>query len=332
MSADAPAAAGRPVRRPGAAVALFFLAPLVAEFLLGNLPITFLPALVLLAPLYGGGALLIRETARRQGLVWPGIVILGLAYGVFEEVFTTQSLFNPNYLGLRLLDYGYLPALGMGAWWTVFVLPLHMIWSTCVPIALVEALTPAQRRTPWLGPVGLTITAVLFVLGSTVLAAMEMKKGFIASPLQFAASALVIGALIVIAFVAGRKPAAASSAAVPPPAPWLVGTAALVAGVGFFAISGARKFLPPAIVVPAILLLLASFAAVFLRWSRRPGWSDRHRLGLAAGFLLTYAGNSFLQVPSVGKVSPAIDHLGDVVFTAGALVLLWRAIARVKTE
>lgn len=40
------------------AVILFFLAPLVAEFLLGNLPITMLSSLVVLAPMYGGGALL----------------------------------------------------------------------------------------------------------------------------------------------------------------------------------------------------------------------------------------------------------------------------------
>jgi hypothetical protein len=32
------------------AIGLFFLAPLVAEFLLGNLPIKLLPALILLAP------------------------------------------------------------------------------------------------------------------------------------------------------------------------------------------------------------------------------------------------------------------------------------------
>ena len=49
------------MRRIAPAVGLFFLAPLVAEFLLGNLPIKLLSALIVLAPLYGGGALLIRE-------------------------------------------------------------------------------------------------------------------------------------------------------------------------------------------------------------------------------------------------------------------------------
>ena len=98
-----------------AARGLFLLAPLVGEFLLGNMPITWLWALIVLAPLYGGGALLVRETALRLGAGWPGIFLLGLAYGVVEEAYVDMSLFNPNFLGLRLLDYGYVPALGMGA-------------------------------------------------------------------------------------------------------------------------------------------------------------------------------------------------------------------------
>ena len=40
----------------GPAVGLIFVAPLVAEFLLGNLPLKLLPALIVLAPMYGGGA------------------------------------------------------------------------------------------------------------------------------------------------------------------------------------------------------------------------------------------------------------------------------------
>src|SRR5690554_5346782 len=80
------------------ALGLFLLAPLVGEFLLGNLPISFLGALVAVAPLYGGGALLIREVGRRGGLGWPGLLALCLAFGVVEEAFVTQSLFNQDYL------------------------------------------------------------------------------------------------------------------------------------------------------------------------------------------------------------------------------------------
>src|SRR5689334_9120580 len=117
------------IRRIGPAIGLFFLSPLVAEFLLGNLPITFLPAVLALAPLYGGGALLIRELVRRLGLGWPNILILGLAYAVLEEALTTQSLFNPDYADAHLLVDGYVPALGIAIPWTLYVLGLHVFWS-----------------------------------------------------------------------------------------------------------------------------------------------------------------------------------------------------------
>jgi hypothetical protein len=136
------------VRRRGLAVALFLIAPLVAEFLLGNLSITALPALLVLAPLYGGGALLVRESARRAHGGWPALLLLGLAYGVVEEGLATQSLFNPDYLRLQmhLLDPAHVAVLGVGAWWTVFVLTLHVVWSVGVSIALVEALARDQPR------------------------------------------------------------------------------------------------------------------------------------------------------------------------------------------
>ncbi|MEV0349008.1 hypothetical protein AB0H88_24805 [Nonomuraea sp. NPDC050680] len=77
-----------------------------------------------------------------------GLALLSLAYGVFEEGIMTMSLFNPNYAGQRLLDLGFVPALGIGVPWTLFVLALHTVWSMSVPIALTEELTVrgAPRR------------------------------------------------------------------------------------------------------------------------------------------------------------------------------------------
>ncbi|MGO8971712.1 MAG: hypothetical protein ACLQDQ_19310, partial [Myxococcaceae bacterium] len=86
-----------------------------------------------------GGALLVRETVRRTDRGWPAIFVLALAYGVLEEAFLMQSLFNPNFLGknLHLLETAYLPELGIGLWYSVFVLTLHMVWGTsCSPCSL----------------------------------------------------------------------------------------------------------------------------------------------------------------------------------------------------
>ena len=87
-----------PQRSILAAVTLFFVAPLVAEFLLGDFPATWLPLIIVLAPMYGGGAILIREFTRRTGRGWPTILLLGVAYAIIEEAFTTQTLFNPDIL------------------------------------------------------------------------------------------------------------------------------------------------------------------------------------------------------------------------------------------
>jgi len=321
-------------RRIGPAVALFFLAPLVGEFLLGNLPITWLPALLLLAPLYGGGPLLFREIARRYDLTWPGIVILGLSFGVIEEAFVTQSLFNPNYLGLRLLDYGFLPALGMSAWWTLFVLSLHTIWSTAVPIALMETLTPAQRHTPWLGPVGVGVTAVIFILGCAVLAAMEIQKGFVASVPQLVASALTVVALVVVVFAFCRRAATASGNATAPsaPSPMVVGATALATGSAFFALLMVHESMSAVLNVAGMLLVLAFGAGRNLTWSRRAGWNERHRVALTGGFLMTYGWWGFVQVPSIGNVSPTVDLIGNVVFASGAVALLVRAVVIARRE
>ena len=133
------------LRRITPVVSLWLLAPLVAEYLLGSLPVSQIAILPLMAAMYGSGALLIREAARRNGGGWMTIALLGIAYGFIEEGLVTQSLFNPNYLHLRLLDFGYVPALGTGLPWLVFVVTIHAVWSIAVPIGFAEALFPAQR-------------------------------------------------------------------------------------------------------------------------------------------------------------------------------------------
>ena len=312
------------------ALGLFFLAPLVGEFLLGNLPITWLWALISLAPLYGGGALLIRETARRFGLGWPSMVVLGLAYAVIEEAFVTQSLFNPNYVGLRLLDYGYIPSLSISAWWTVFVLSIHTIWSTAVPIALVESLTPHARRTPWLGVWGLALTVIVFVAGCALVFFFQQEGDpFIASPAQFVASGVVVVILVAIAIALGRIQGGGQTGAADPPGVQTVGVAAFVLGSVFMALVNMPEQVPAALTVAAMLGVLAAGSLLVWRWSQRAGWSDRHRLAVASGLLLVYVWYSFVQAPSAGGVSPLVDAAGNAIFGIAALLLLvlaWRRV------
>src|SRR5215467_11660577 len=127
---DAPMAR---VRRLAPVLWLLVLAPLIAEFLLGDFSVGSLPLIQVFVPLYGGGALVIREAVRRTRRGWPSIVLLAVAYALVEEGFGTQSLFNPNYAGQHLLAYGYVPALGTSPVWALFVLSIHVVWSISTP-------------------------------------------------------------------------------------------------------------------------------------------------------------------------------------------------------
>ena len=220
---------------------LFFLAPLVGEVLAGSTPLdvlgspkNFLPLFLLEALLYGGGAVLIREIARRTGRGWPTILGLGLAYGVLEEGLITQSLFNPDYLGLQLLGLGSL--FGLGWVWITDLVPLHAVWSIGVPIALTELMFRSRGVDSWLGRLGLVVMSALFALG-----AAGMWVATYASEHHFVAPRLkLLGALTVVVGIAGialrltwRSTDAGSATEARAPGPWLVGGLVLHRRVSF---------------------------------------------------------------------------------------------------
>lgn len=285
------------MKRLAPALGLFFLAPFVSEYLLGDFPLSKLGYLVILAPFYGGGALLIREVVRRSGKGWPTIFVLAFAYAVLEEAFTTQTLFNPNYLklNLHLLDPAYIPALGIGAWWTVFVLTLHTVWSISTSIALTEACVPDRATTPWLRWPGLTVDSVLFVLAAVASTRFAIKHDhFIATKLQFLVSAIVVVLAVVAAFLLPARRAASSSGSAP--SPLVPGAIALTAGSVFLIVPRAWAWGAVAIYLALDLVVVVAVTAV----SHRAGWNGRHRLALAAGAALAYGWHAFIQTPVDG--------------------------------
>ncbi len=306
------------------AIALYFLAPLVAEYLLGDFPLTYLPLLLLLAPMYGGGALLIREVTRRLGRGWPTMMVLALAYGVFEEGITTQSLFDPNYAHAHLLDRGFVPALGIAVPWTLFVLGVHTVWSISVPIALVEGLTPARRTTPWLRTRGLVVSAVLFVVGSVFTVLTSYRQEHFRAP--WLSLAVVMVVVVVLVALALRLPRDRGVSARTAPSPWWVFAVTLVAGAVFmFGFA-----LPAGFAVAAMAVACVGAAWAALAWSRRAGWDGRHRLALAGGALLTYAWHGFLMRPVIGD-GPVVTPVSHVVFALVAVVLLAFEVRRLRS-
>jgi hypothetical protein len=94
-------AGAHPNRRP--LWALILLSPVIAEMLSGSTPpIEWLNpiAALFLIWLYGSGVLVMRETAVRWKTGWPGILLLGAAYGIIEEGLAVKSFFDPGWMDL----------------------------------------------------------------------------------------------------------------------------------------------------------------------------------------------------------------------------------------
>ncbi|MBW8733967.1 MAG: hypothetical protein JF571_06630, partial [Asticcacaulis sp.] len=218
------------MRRVLPVLSLFLLSPLIGEYLLGSLPVSMIAILPLMAAMYGSGALLTREVVRRTGKGWPSIVLLAIAYGFVEEGFITQSLFNPNYLHLRLLDFGYLPAIGTALPWLVFVISIHVIWSISVPIGLTETLFNDKRAERWLGPVTIPLFVLVFLAGSALIAVFTYKQvPFMASAPQLIGTGVIVVALIIAALVWPKPRETAGKTA---PHPLVLFGAALLSGSG----------------------------------------------------------------------------------------------------
>jgi len=147
-------------------VVVLFLAPILGEWLsTATPPLNMLwpPALVLMVSLYGCGALLCREIARRSGLGLRGLCLLAAAYGVWEEALVDRFWFHP-----RPDDEG-----GLGTysevWHTNVLLAtnltvFHIAVSIVSTIVIVELLFPECRERPWVSNRGLVVVAVAFLV------------------------------------------------------------------------------------------------------------------------------------------------------------------------
>ena len=310
------AAIARPRRSVPAAITLFFVAPFVAEYLLGDVSLKLLSALIVMAPMYGGGALLIREHVRHKGRGWPTILCLGAAYALLEEGLVTQSLFNPDYLNLHLqfLQPAHVAWLGIGGWWTLLMLNLHAFWSIGVSIALVEGLWPERTREPWLGKVGHDVVDVIFLLGLVANTIFGYRQNhFWASRAQLGVAAIVCVLLVVIALA---TPAGMGKREGTVPSPWLTGIAALVLG-------SLLRLVPMQWgwgAVAAMLAVDAVFLLMVYALSRRKTWTLLHTLSLGAGGAVAYGLHAFLGRPFGGGL--VLARIGNVIFLLIALALI----------
>ncbi|MCZ7421327.1 hypothetical protein O7605_17620 [Verrucosispora sp. WMMA2121] len=318
------------LRRLVPVVALLFLAPWAAECSWGGFAGTdMLGVVVVLAPMYGGAAVLIREAARRTGGGWPMIVLLAAGFGVLQAGLVDQSLFNPDYLAdtefaeLSAADRTRVPVLGISAQEAISFVGNHVALTICAPIAIVESyLSPARRLRPWLRVPGLVVVAVLYLLGSLLVFADDSgRKEFLASPGQLVGAAAVVLALVVLAALPRwrRRPPLADIAA---PRPFRPGLLVFLVYLGVAMLSGW-------IGVVVSIVAVAALVGLLLRLSGRSGWGQGHVLASAAGALLGAAVLAYL-VPPYSPASPTQALLSDVIVSLLALAMLGGGYARLR--
>ncbi|MEU6203510.1 hypothetical protein ABZ814_07970 [Micromonospora musae] len=327
------------------AVALLLLAPWAAECSWGGFTLTDTPVVILvLAPMYGGAALLIRETARRVGAGWPTIALFAAAFGVIQAGLVDQSLFNPGFLddtefadSQAAAEATLVPGLDFSARQAFDYIGNHIALSICAPIVIVESLLRGDRRSrPWLGRPGLTVVALLYLAGSLLIFSDdEGRKDFLASPAQVGFAVTVAVALIGAGLLIRRR-TGDPAVPVPPddsrppitakgrraPRPVWPGLVVLVAYAG--------SNLAPGWAGIAVGLVLAAAAATLLvTWSRRAGWGQRQVLAAGTASMLVAAAYAY-AVPTYAPATPAAALVGDVAISIVTLALIGGAAWRLR--
>ena len=266
-----------------AVIALWFLAPLCGEMLSGSsTPIEWLNPFVfiLLGMLYGSGALLIRESVRRWGKGWPSILLLGMAYGIYEEGIVVRSFFDPTWGDLDKLAW-YGRWLGVNWVWTAGLTVFHATVSTAIPILLVELMYPDLRHKLWLSQRGMKIHGLLF--GSMAIIGMGFKMQ--APPLAY------IGCVVVMVLLVQRArrwspPDRTQLQVKRLPRPRRIFLFGFLSMVGFLI----ALWIVPGIEPPALFSfgLFFVFPTLIIWRAKRLGvwaWGPLHQWALAAGAL-----------------------------------------------
>jgi len=312
------------------AIGLFLLAPWTAECSWGGFTLADFPFVVaILAPMYGGAAVLIREVTRRSGGGWPTNVLLAAAFGFVQAGLVDQSLLNPDFLDdtefrdlAAAAQATVIPGLGISVEQLLDYVGNHIVLSICAPIAIVESMVGPQRRhAPWLGWPGLVIVALLY-LGGSLLVYADTAGGdaFTPSAGQVAVVVAVILALVGAAFAVRRRPPTVRSGQRASVRPLAVAGLVAVAHLASWPASGWAA-------VALRLVVAAAVVVVVVVWSRRPGWGQAHVLAAWGAGLVMAAGTAYL-VPTYAPASPHLALVSDIAISVVTTALLGAAAWR----
>lgn len=301
-------------------------APVTAEFLqayqtLTGDPVAIAGAIVFLAPLYGGAALLIREVAVRTGRGWAATLILAAAFGLAMPGIVDLSMFGedapdvPYWSELR--EPTLIPWLHVSAFSTISWAAGHVMMSVGAPLALLYALAPGQRGRPLLGRVGVpamiaagTVIAVQIHIDSREIFGLTPSAG------QMIPMVAVVAAVAALAMSPLGSPVRTTGQSRTVPAILVIaGTATLKVSL---------DILPPTWLGVTAFLGLILFAGIVLRFGARHGpWGPREIGMLGVGVVVGAILIGFLAPlpPGVTAVAKFTQN-GALLLLAGLFALV----------
>ncbi len=314
---------------------LIFLAPVLAELLVGTVHITNLWLLVLEMAVYGTAALIIRYLVRQQHRGWVAILLLGIAFAIALECVILQTALTPRFFPAGVHSFGW--AFGIQWIWLIAMLGFESVYAIVLPIKLTDLIFPNQRNDLWLDRRGFAATTIVFLVSSIGVGLLWSRVGLqrygpstYQVPLLYVGLALLVSAALVIGTLNLRTTVRpAQSTQRPAWSPWLVGLIAFVFGLFWFILI-ALPYLDSALLPGASPLIpigsglvWGGLAVLFVRYqSAEQGWRDSHRLALIFGAVLA----SMLGGVLVVARDAPVDQIGKLVFDLIAIVLfVWFA-------
>lgn len=314
---------------------LLLLAPFIAEVLSGATRTSVLFVYIPEVMVWGVGALLCRELARRWRAGGTSLLLLGMALSIAEEFIIQQTSLAPLPFPGAHAAYGRV--WGVNLVYLLFMLGFESVWVVVVPVQVTELFFPRQAGQPWLRRRGAIAACIILLLGCRMAWYGWVKRArpaLHAAPYSPPAGMIALGfaaiaALIAIAWLVrgfGRPRPDDRRRAAPA---WLGGLTAFVMGAAWFLLIGQNFVKKP--VEPFWIAIAAGSAwaalafMLFVWWSSRLGWSGTHRFAAATGATLASMTAPYLSIATW----PKIDVVGEAIFDVLALfgfVLLARVV------
>lgn len=258
--------------------------------------------------LYGTGVLVVREVSLRWKSGWPGILLLGAAYGIVEEGLAVTTFFNPTLPQLGTLGW-YGRDLGVNWLWAVWLTTFHAIVSIAIPIFLLEWHWPSLKGKQLMSERGLWVTVVLLGLATvTINVLVHLGSPYREAGPEYLAAFAAIALLV----YGARGPAARWWARFPVTGPPLSARATFATGFGFIGGSfllyaGGPAFagFPPLSLAQGLVVLLLALLVV-RRFAGQPE-AEARAFVFAAGIIgffclfdlfLVATGNVLMVLPA----------------------------------